>query len=106
MAINGNSTYVPTMLEFGVHWSQCNAALGLLPLIIRLPDNTTRTLAQFNSMRNSLIIRQDAVLDALIEQTIARGEINLQKEALLTKLQLFLGAMDSSYQRTAFYGAR
>jgi hypothetical protein len=106
MAITGNSSYVPTINEFSAHWVQCNTALAPQALLVRLPDNTTRTQAQFVSMRNALEINQDQVQDCLVAQVIARANIFLRKEGLLAQLNLFNAVLDGYYQNTVFYAAR
>jgi hypothetical protein len=106
MAISNNSTYIPTINEFIAHWSQCNEAYAPKVLLVRLPDNSSVSLAQFTSLRDSLQSQQNLVQSCLNFQWIARGSIELQKTALLEKFHLFTGLMDGYYQNTDFYSAR
>ena len=106
MPISSNASYVPTMDEFSVHFSQCNAVLGASPLIIRLPDDSTINLVQFNALRTTVQARQLAVQDKLIDQQIARAVVEQQKIALLGTLNAFNQFLDAYYQDTRFLPAR
>lgn len=106
MAITGNSSYIPTLNEFIPHWADCNTALDPQALLIRLPDNTTRTQAQLTTMRDALQAQQDQVQACLAAQQIARGSIGLSKVVLLTQFNMFVSLLDGYYQNTEFYPAR
>jgi hypothetical protein len=106
MAITGNSTYIPTINEFLAHWAQADEALAPGSLGVRLPDNTTRTRAQFSAMRDTLQLRQGDVQDALISQLLARSVILQQKVELLESFNLFTAFLDAYYQNNTFYAAR
>ena len=106
MPITSNASYVPTLDEFSAHFTQCNAVLGASPLIIRLPDDSTINLVQFNALRTSVQTRQLAVQDKLINQQIARALVEQQKVALLDTLNAFNQFLDAYYQDTRFLPAR
>jgi hypothetical protein len=106
MAITGNASYIPTMNEFAAHWTQCNTALAPAHLLVRLPDNTTKTQAQFVALRDLLQGQQNSVQDCLTTQQIARGDILLQKFELLAQFNMFTSLLDGYFQNTDFYAAR
>ena len=106
MAITGNASYIPTMNEFIPHWGQCNAALAPATLLVRLSDNTTKTQAQFVTLRDLIQTQQSAVQAALTAQQIARGAIFLKKIELLTWFNMFNSLLDGYFQNTDFYAAR
>ena len=106
MPISSNASYVPTLDEFSAHFSQCNAVLGASPLVIRLPDDSTINLVQFNALRTTVQARQLAVQDKLINQQIARAVVEQQKTALLNTLNAFNQFIDAYYQDTRFLPAR
>lgn len=106
MAISTLSTWLPTIDSFGAHWQQCLTAAAPKVILIRLPDNTTVTRAQFLAKRDALQAQQITVQSRLNDQLIARGDIEIQKTALLEKFNLFTGTMDGFYQNTKFYAAR
>ncbi|HEY0551320.1 MAG TPA: hypothetical protein VGF13_17070 [Verrucomicrobiae bacterium] len=107
MAITGPASYLPTMNEFTAHWAQCNAALGPQPLVVRRPDNNTAvTREQFTGLGAQLRHRQQNVQGLLMDQTIARGEIDLKKNALLKFLNLFINVLNGYYINTEFEEAR
>ena len=106
MPISSNASYVPTMDEFSAHFSQCNAVLGASPLIIRLPDDSTINLVQFDALRTTVQTRQLAVQDKLINQQIARAIVEQQKTELLDTLNGFNQFINAYYQDTRFLSAR
>jgi hypothetical protein len=106
MPITGNSSYIPTMNEFIAHWGQANASLAPSSLVIRLPDNTTRTRAQFIALRDTLQTEENEIIGCLSALQIQRGNIRLQKQALMAKFNMFVSLMDGYYQGTDFYDAR
>lgn len=106
MAITGNSSYIHTINEFLAHWTQANDALSPQTLVVRLPDNTTRTEAQFQELRDHLQAQQNAIQSALGAQQIARGAIRIKKTALLETLNNFIRMMDGYFQNTDTYAAR
>ncbi|HMJ89068.1 MAG TPA: hypothetical protein VK530_04595, partial [Candidatus Acidoferrum sp.] len=89
MAITSNASYIPTMNEFIAHWAQCNAPLSPDDLVVRLPTNTTRTLAQFTTLRNTVQTAQNEVQNTLAALEIARGNIYLKKVALMDHFAIF-----------------
>lgn len=106
MPITGNSSYIPTMNEFIAHWGQANAALAPSSLMVRLPDNTTKTRALFTGLRDTLQSQQNDVIGCLSALQIQRSNIRLQKEALMEKFSMFVNLMEGYYQQTDFYAAR
>ena len=106
MAITGNASYIPTMNEFAAHWTLCNTALGVTPLIVRLPDNTTMTLALFTTLRTNLTTQHTTVQSKLNDVFIARSAVDLQKAALLNTLRAFNDYVEAYYQETSFLKAR
>jgi hypothetical protein len=106
MAITGNASYIPTMNDFIAHWGQCNSALAPAALLVRLPDNTTRTVAQFTTLRDTIQAQQNAVQGGLMAQQLARASIFFKKEQLLAWFNLFNSLLDGYYQNTDFYAAR
>jgi hypothetical protein len=107
MAITGNSSYIPTMNEFLAHWAQCNTALTPAALLVRLMGkNITKTRANFVTLRDLLQSQQNAVQSCLADQQIVRGNLYLQKAALLAQFNEFTAVLDGYYQGTDFYNAR
>ncbi len=106
MPITNTASYIPTMDEFLAHWQQCNTALGASPLIIAKPGGTATTRALFDAVRTQLLTAQTSVQSALNDQQIARGDINIQKAALLALFNQFTGMMEAYYQGTKFYNAK
>ncbi len=107
MAITGNASYISTINEFIAHWEQCNLALAPQSLLVRLPDsNTTLNYTQFVSLRDTLQSQQNVVQGCRISQQLARGDINLQKAALLAKFSEFTSLLDGYYRNTRYYIAR
>lgn len=106
MPITNTASYIPTMDEFLAHWQQCNTALGATPLIIAKPGGAATNRAAFDGVRTSLLNAQTAVQGALNSQQIARGDINIQKAALLVRFNAFTGMMEAYYQGTKFYNAK
>lgn len=106
MPISSNASYVPTLDEFYAHFVLCNAVLGPKPLIIRLPDDSTINLVQFDTLRTQVQARQLAVQDKLIDQQIARAVVEQQKVPLLATLNAFNQFLDAYYQDTRFHPAR
>lgn len=96
MAITGAASYVSTTQEFLNHWMAVDAALGAQPLV--LEQNIG--LAAFAASRASLLTARDQVQDAALDQVLARGALNMKKEWLLPRLNLFkekvLAALGSS----------
>ena len=106
MAITGNASYIPTMNEFLAHWGQCNTALAPAALLVRRPDNTTSTVAQFTTLRETIQARQNSVQACLTAQQLARANIFFQKEDLLIWFNMFTSLLDGYYQNTEFFAAR
>ncbi len=106
MAITGNASYIPTMNEFIAHWGQCNTALAPAVLLVRLPDNTTRSAALFTTLRDTIQARQNAVQAGLTTLQLARASLFFKKLQLLSWFNMFNSLLDGYYQNTDFYAAR
>ena len=106
MAITGNASYIPTMNEFLSHWGLANAALAPAALLAAMPNNTSMSRAQFETLRNLLLNQQTMVQSTLNDQQIARGDIELKKAQLLKWLNSFNEFIEAYYQQTKFYQAR
>lgn len=105
MPISNNASFIPTMDEFVAHWTQVNAALPV-PLVTLNEVKLAQSLAQFMALRDG--IRQQAmeVVDALNNQEIARGDIELKKAQMLGWFSEFTGLLDAYYTNTRFSNAR
>jgi hypothetical protein len=70
---------------------------------VRLADgNTTMTRAQFGALISTLTTQQNTVQSRLVQQQVARGNINQRKTALLEKFGLFVSVVDGYFQNTDF----
>lgn len=105
MPISNNATVVPTMNAFIAHWEQVNAVMAT-PLVVAAPDKTAVTLAIFTDLRNSLEAQLQTVVGFLNDREIARGDIELEKVAMLPRLREFNGLLDGYWGDTAFRNAR
>jgi hypothetical protein len=85
---------------------QCNAALAPAVLLVRLPDNTTKTQAQFTLLRDGIQGQQNAVQAALTAQQLARANIFFKKVELLSWFNMFTSLLDGYFQNTDFQAAR
>ena len=100
--ITGPSSYVPVMTAFNASWEEANSLLPS-PYIVRLADvNQTMTRAQFEALITTLEAQQNTVTNRLVQQQVARGQINQQKTALLAQFALFVSVLDGYYQNTEF----
>lgn len=105
MPISNNASYIPTMNEFIGHWTQVNAQLSP-PLAVLNEAKEGHTLAQFTALRESIRLQADVVIDALNNQEIARGDIDLRKAQMLGWLNEFNGLLDAYWTGTRFINAR
>jgi len=94
------------MDEFAGHWIEVNAALAPKALVVRLPDDTTLSLLQFETVRGTLQTQQNVVQARLTVQQIARSNINSKKGALLEQFNLFTGMLDAYFVNTDFIDSR
>jgi hypothetical protein len=86
MAITGASaSYVSTTQQFLNHWQEVDATLAESPL--RLEDGTT--VALFEDVRGELLAMRDRVQDAVLERVLARATLNVKKEWLHKRVNLF-----------------
>jgi len=104
MPISNNASYVPTINEFAAHWAVVNAALPA-PLQVRAADGPTFELLNFTVLRASLLTCLNDVIGNLNDQEIARGDINLRKEAMLDALREFTQTMNAYFQNTPYLNA-
>lgn len=97
MPITGPSSYLPTTTEFIEHWAATTAALPPADPIILEGGATSATFA---NLRATLVTQRGNVEAQDLEVLLARGALEMAKEALLAKLNLFnalvRGAMGSS----------
>ena len=91
------------MDEVAAHWAEVNAVHAL---VVRLPEDTTLTLVQFEGLRGSLQAQQNVVQARLTAQQIARSNINTKKAALLAQFALFTGILDAYFENTDFIDSR
>ena len=98
MPISNNASYLPTMQDFIVHWTQVNAKLGSKPLV--LADGFT--LAGFTTLRTSIDTSTQAIGGA--EQVFTQTAYNItqSKKALMPKLKLFRQTVQSQLTGTNY----
>jgi len=102
MPLAGPSSYVPTINEFLAHWVQVNTALGGGgPLV--LSDGTT--LAILTGYRDSLMAFGSSIQGKLNDVEIARGNIEIKRAALMTRLGEFNRKVRGFLSHTAFVTA-
>ncbi len=102
MAITGPSSFVPTVNEFLAHWLQANTALGAGgPLV--LGDGTT--IAILTGHRDSLATFGSSIAGKLNDVEIARGNLDIQKVALIGRLGEFNRKVRGFLSQTAFVSA-
>lgn len=106
MPISTNASYIPTLDTFSAHWGKCNTALGATPLLAVPPGKPSCSRAQLDTLGQNLLLAQTKVQGAINDQEIARGDIDLQKAALLKTLNAFIDTMEAYYQGTKFYNAK
>ena len=105
--ITGPGSYLKTITSFDQHWLSANLKLLQMPVVIGLTtDKTTITQPQFAGLHGTLQTQQNLVQSALTSLQIARGNVNVQKAALLPKFGMFTSLLDGYYQGTGFYEAR
>ena len=105
MPITNNASYIPTINEFIAHWTEVNNTLPA-PLVVMKPDQMAHSLQSFTGLRNTIEQQANDVIDALNDQEIARGEINLKKKQMLKWINEFVGLLDVYWQGTGFLNAR
>ena len=105
MPVSNNASYIPTINEFLAHWVQVDTALGA-SITVKLENGTGVTRADFQTSRDDLQTQAVAVIDALNDQEIARGDIDLKKPALLALLNEFNGMLDGYWSGTPYLNAR
>lgn len=102
MAITGPTSFVSTTQQFITHWTAVNAILPPTEKLI-LPDGMT--IATFTTQRNTLLTMRDDVENADVDVPLARANLEIKKEWLHAKLNLFNEAVagklpGSVYART------
>ena len=86
MPITGPSSYVPTTQAFFEHWTGANAALPpTQPLV--LEDGSD--VGSFLSLRDGLLATRDVVEEKDLDLALARAALQMQKESMLAKINLF-----------------
>ena len=106
MPVQSGATVLPSVDDFLGHWEESNDVLGAVPLIVAVPGKAATTCAQFDAVRSLLVTAQTTVQGLINDAQVARGDIALQKAALLVALTDFLGIVDGYYQATALYAGR
>lgn len=86
MAISGPSSYLQTTDEFLTHWLVADTTLGVGNEIV-LPGPVTR--AGLQTRRDNLEVKRADVEARLNAQEIARGDVDIQKAALLLRANQF-----------------
>lgn len=99
MAITGPSSYVGTTQQFLTHWTAVNAVLPPTGKLV-LPDGMT--ILTFTAQRTALLVRRDAVENADVDVTLARAELEMKKEWLHEKINLFNEAVLGKLPNSAF----
>ena len=84
MALQGITTFIPTMTLFTAHWVNVNAALAE-PMVLR--DGST--LLSLTTLKAELDGALTEVENRLNDKEIARAEVELKKAALLDRAQEF-----------------
>lgn len=85
MAITGAASYVSTTQQFLNHWLAVDAVLGANPL--RLENGTAADV--FQDVRGELLATRDRVQDAALERVLARATLNIKKEWVHARVNLF-----------------
>ena len=106
MPVSSSATVIPTIDEFIGHWEQCDEVLGSSPFVPAVPGKPGTNLVAFELMRTGVLNAQTEVQARLNNLETARGQIRLDKTALLKVMEDFLGVLDGYYQGTSFYGGR
>lgn len=102
MAITGPSSFIPTVQEFLFHWLQVNAGLGVNgPLV--MPDGTTQ--AMLTTHHVTLTGFKTSIAGKVNDVEIARGQLDLQKTALLGRLGEFNRKVRGLLSHTAYVHA-
>ena len=102
MAITGPTSYVGTTQQFITHWDSVNEGLPANGKLA-LPDGMTVTT--FTAKRTLLLAKRDDVENADIDLSVARADLEIKKEWLHEKINLFNEAIvgklpNSAYART------
>lgn len=97
MPITGPSSYLPTTTEFIEHWAAATAALPPTEPLVLEGGVTAGT---FSNKRSDLLVERANLEAKDLDAVLARGALEIAKEALLAQLNLFnslvRGAMGSS----------
>ena len=86
MPIVGPASYVPVTEEFLEHWLQADTELGAGNEVV-LPGPVAR--AALVTLKDQLVAKRVEVQAELNDEEIAREELELQKTAMLTRLNQF-----------------
>jgi len=102
MAITGPSSFVPTVNEFLAHWLQTNTFLGAGgPLV--LGDGTTIII--LTGYRDLLVTFGSSIQGKLNDVEIARGNLEIKKLGLVTRIGEFNRKVRGFLSHTAFVTA-
>lgn len=109
MALTSNASYIPTVNEFLAHWAQADTALPSGGIILAeepgiIPSAFNRSGLQV--LRDALRDKLDEVQDLLNGVQIAQGTLELLKQKMNRRLQIFLALLDGYYANTEYYRAR
>lgn len=102
MAISGPSSYPPTAEEFLVHWLAADTTLGAGNEIV-LPGAVVR--AGLQTQRDLLVTKRTDVQAKLNLLELARGDLELRKEALLLRLNQFNDKVNALHPQTKWVRA-
>lgn len=86
MPITGPASYVATTQAFDAHWLDVNTFLGLAGELV-LEGGTSQV--EFGEMRAELLGARDLVDEATLDRALARANLQMKKEWLLTALNAF-----------------
>lgn len=99
MPISGPSSYVPTIDEFLANWQNADTELGL-GNEVTLQGGVVR--ADLETKKDELVAKQTEVQDRLNDKEGARGDVEIQKAALLARLVQFNEKIRAFFDGTKF----
>lgn len=105
MPVSSNASYLPVMDEFLGHWAHVDAELPA-PLVVMNAQRVTFSRAGFASLRDLILEQALKVIDALMEEQIARGDIALRKTRMRGWLFELNGLLEVYWTGTRFLSAR
>ena len=99
MPISGPSSYVSTTDEFLANWQNADTALGAGNEIV-LQGGTNR--AGLTALKDDLVAKRTELQDKLNDKEGARGDVEIQKAALLSRLKQFNEKIRAFFEGTKF----